>query len=133
MAYKVLLAIGLAWGFILTLMGLLALLSGYLGPVRDLGKVLLLSAWLWGGPLLLVAGAFWGLRGRHEKASIFLIWVGCFSLTAMVSYQAVSIVQAAADPLIMKPGMVMVAFHIVIVLLALLADATAFRLSWKMK
>jgi hypothetical protein len=132
LAYSFLLAIGLVWGT--ALLGFLALLSGFFGsspPWHYLGKFLLFSSWLWVGPLLLVAGAYWGLRGGQQKASILSIWAGCFSLTAMVLYQIVALLHDAADPLIMKPTLGLLAFHIFILLLAVLADSTAFRLSWK--
>jgi hypothetical protein len=134
LAYSFLLAMGLVWGT--TLLGFLALLSGFFGnspPWHYLGKFLLLSSWLWIGPLLLVVGAYWGLRGRHQKASILSIWIGCFSLTAMVLYQIVSLLHDATDPLVMKPTLGLLTFHIVILLIAVLANATALRLTWKSK
>jgi hypothetical protein len=91
LAYSFLLATGLVWGA--ALLGFLALLSGFFGnspPWHYLGKFLLLSSWLWIGPLLLVAGAYSSLRGKHQKASSISIWAGCFSLTAMVFYQIVA-------------------------------------------
>jgi len=51
----------------------------------------------------------------------------------MVLYQVVGTVRDAADPLIMKPTFGWLAFQIVSLLLALLADSIAFRLSWKTK
>jgi hypothetical protein len=129
-AYNSLLAIALVWGITLVLVGILFLLSGYLGPWRDLGNVLVSYWWIWIGPLLLLAGAFSGLRDRNAKASIISIWAGCFSLTAMVLYQVVGLVKDTADPLITKPSLGLLAFHTVMLLLALYANVSAFRLSW---
>ena len=102
-------------------------------PWRYLGKLLLWSSWLWISPLLLVVGAYLGLRGKQQKAGVVSIWVGCFGLTGMVSYQIISLLHDAADPLIMKPTLGLLAFHVVISLLALSADTVALRLSWKTK
>jgi len=134
LAYSFLLVTGLVWG--IALLGLLALTSGFFGnspPWHYLGKILLLWSWLWIGPLLLVAGAYWSLRGKYQKTSILSIWVGCFSFTAMVLYQIFSLLHDAADPLIMKPTLGLLVFHVVIVLVAVLADATALRLTWNSK
>ena len=131
-AYSFLLVLGTVWG--IALLGFLALFSGFFGsapPWHFVEKFLLWSSWLWIGPLLLALGAYWGLRGRHYRAGILSIWAGCFSLTAMVMYQLVSMLHDAADPLIMKPTFGLVAFQIIIALLALSADVIAFRLSWK--
>jgi hypothetical protein len=132
-AYSLLLAIAVGWVFTLALFGLLAELSGYLGSWRELGEALFSYWWIWLGPLLLVAGASFGLKGRCKSASIFSIWVGCFSLTAMVSYLVFALAKDAGDPLIAKPDLALVVFLIVSLLLALWADVTAFRLSWTLK
>jgi hypothetical protein len=131
-AYNLLLAVALAWSVAVILVGLLALLTGYLGPWRYLGNVVLSYWWIWLGPLLLFAGASAGLRVRYERASTFFIWIGCFSLSAMVSYLIVGLVHDLADPLIpMSFGYLL--FLVLGALLALLADASAFRISWKLK
>jgi hypothetical protein len=131
-AYTLLLAAALAWGVAVILVGLLALLTGYLGPWRDLGNIVFSYWWIWLGPLLLVAGASAGLRGRYERASIFSTWIGCFSLSAMVLYLVIGELRDLADPLIpMSFGYLL--FLVFGVLLALLADASAFRISWKLK
>ncbi|SEG13692.1 hypothetical protein SAMN05421819_1914 [Bryocella elongata] len=132
-AYKSLLSIAVGWGGALVLFGLLTELSGYLGPWRELGVVLLSYWWIWLGPLALALGASLGLRGRWNTASISAIWVGCLSLTAMMLYLLVALVRDAADPLIAKPSLDLVVFLIVSLLVALWSDATALRLSRKAK
>ena len=132
-AYNSLLGIAVGWMLTLILFGLLAELSGYLGSRRELREVLLAYWWLWLGPLLLISGSSLGLRGIWKAASIVLIWIGCFSLTAMVSDLVMALVRDAADPLIAKPDMGLVLFLVVSIALALWGDATAFRLSRKSK
>jgi F0F1-type ATP synthase assembly protein I len=49
----------------------------------------------------------------------------------MVLDLIIAVVHDAANPLIVKPPLGLVVFLIIGLAIALLADATAFRLSWK--
>jgi hypothetical protein len=129
-----LVSVGLLWGFVA--LGFVALVGGFLGnapPWHYLGKMLWWFSGLWIGPVLLTGGAISRLTGRQSRASSISIWAGCFSLTVMVVYQIVGMLHDAADPLIMKPTSGLYAIYSVATLLALLANAAALQLTWKIR
>lgn len=125
-----LLVVGLLWGLIVT--GLFALSGGFFGnnpphsPVL-IGKALLSVWWMFIGPLLMVAGSILVLRNAESKAGAVSALVGCLVLTITTAYQIVQMLHNATDPLVGK-SYSLDAMYVVVVIVALLADAGAVQL-----
>ena len=126
-----LLVVGLLWG--LTVLGFVALLAGFFGNAPPwkfvvIGKLILWFSWLFVGPLLLIAGTILVLMGTRQRVGSILSLVGCFILTAMMGYQALSTLQNLADPLVAKPQSREYVIYLMEVVLTFMPDAGAVRL-----
>lgn len=125
-----LLVVGLLWGLIVT--GLFALAGGFFGnnPPHNpalIGKGLLSAWWMFIGPLLMVVGSALVLRSAQSRVGALSALAGCLVLTISMGYQIVLMLRNASDPLVGK-SYGLDAIYVVVMIVALLADAGAVQL-----
>ena len=125
-----LLVVGLLWGLIVT--GFFALAGGFFGnnPPHNpalIGKGLLSAWWMFIGPLLMVVGSALVLRNAQSRVGALSTLAGCLVLTISMGYQIVLMLRNASDPLVGK-SYGLDAIYVVVMIVALLADAGAVQL-----